>query len=444
MDKKRFDHIEEDMRAASEGWQPPFDEKAWEHMEQMLDGENDRKRPIAWWMWLLPLLLITGTAAYFIINKEEDKSSVGTTQNISTDKKENNYSDNTIETKETTASLQKPVDTNISTVNDEPKKETSQTDNHNGGMRVNIIAPKTFSSAPSDDNLNDPKKNSSKQNGKMKMTVSGGMTGNDGVKEKNNELQDDEKQSSDVTITVAEPTPQQTIGKTNKPILIVVTEKEKQTDTISSEEKKVQEKQSKPSEFYFSLFAGMEGNGVNFPGLNKVSPRTGFMVGYQFTRHFSIQSGFFAGSKKYVAGKYDYKAKAGTYWAMVDIQNVDADCRVFEIPLNLRYDFNPQRKWNFSVATGLSSYIMDKEDYAYDYIRNGNPHHAQASYKGNQHFFSVWRISGGIERKLSQQFSLGLNAGLAIPLAGVGEGQIKLFSSELLLSLKYRPFKKSK
>jgi len=70
---------------------------------------------------------------------------------------------------------------------------------------------------------------------------------------------------------------------------------------------------------------------------------------------------------------------------------------------------------------------MDKEDYAYDYIYYNTPHHGKASYTGNRHWFSVLRIYGGMEKKISQTISVGIQPGLAIPLGGVGEGQIKLF-----------------
>ncbi|MGB4884007.1 MAG: hypothetical protein WBP01_03135, partial [Ferruginibacter sp.] len=70
-------------------------------------------------------------------------------------------------------------------------------------------------------------------------------------------------------------------------------------------------------------------------------------------------------------------------------------------------------------------------------------HHAKASYNGNKHLFSVLRVVGGVERKFKSNFSIFVQPGLAIPMAGVGEGQIKLFSSEILIGLKFRPQKKN-
>ena len=71
------------------------------------------------------------------------------------------------------------------------------------------------------------------------------------------------------------------------------------------------------------------------------------------------------------------------------------------------------------------------------------PNHALASYEGNKHWFSVFKIFGGVEKTFSNSLSWFVQPGIAIPLAGVGEGQIKLFSSEILLGIKLRPQKKN-
>ena len=47
------------------------------------------------------------------------------------------------------------------------------------------------------------------------------------------------------------------------------------------------------------------------------------------------------------------------------------------------------------------------------------------------------------EKTFSKTLSWFVQPGIAIPLAGVGEGQIKLFSSEILLGIKFRPQKKN-
>lgn len=435
MDKKRFDHIEQQMKTAAEGWEPAFDEAAWDDMEQKLDGEKDRKSPFAWWLWLLPLILITGTAVYFMSteNTGSIQSAPTTASNQIKEKKELTNKENVNITGDTNRQKYTPEYAE----SDEIMKQFTQPKADKGSFRVKISNANASEDFVQDNEVSARKKIKDSQKGKTNMSVSGGFeseeekTFNDEALNKTTEITNNSPvQKMDEPAISKKQTPEN------------LTDSSKTATTTTSKKQDKQGKKQQSSKFYFSLFAGIEGNGVNFPGLNKFSARAGFTVGYNLTNKLSIQTGFFAGSKKYVAGKDDYKPKAGSYWSTVDITKVDADCRVFEIPLAVRYDFSPSKKWNSFAAMGLSSYIMDKEDYAYDYIRYNNPYHAKASYKGNQHFFSVLRLSGGIEKKISKQFSFSANPGIAIPLAGVGEGQIKLFSSELLLSLKYRPFKK--
>ena len=443
MDKKQFDHIEKDMRTAAEGWEPAFDEKAWDRMEQMLEGENDRKKRVAWWTWLLPLLLVIGIGSYFIVkNNKPPTTAFATAQAVQSQKDNGGTKNQTDIEEQPTASMNK---TDGYTVPAGSSSYTSRQGNSMAAirMKIKVLSPTASNDQPDEKDLSDRRKISDQQKRKMNMGVNAAIAVADDD-DKYAAVKQDDKPGNNEPAATSIPATESPVLKKEEARQQINTGQQKEKDNNTPTNKKAKKQEGKSSKFYFSLFAGMEGNGVNFPGLNKVSPRAGFTAGYHLTKQLSVQAGFFAGSKKYVAGKYDYNPKPGTYWSMVDIQNVDANCRVFEIPLSVRYDFTPAKKWNTFLSGGLSSYIMDKEDYAYDYIRNNTAYYAKASYTGNQHLFSVLRISGGVEKKLSNQISLGINPGLAIPLAGVGEGKIKLFSSEVLLSVKYRPFKKSK
>lgn len=433
MDNKLFDHIEQQMKTAANSWEPAFDEKAWEDMERKLEGENDRKRPVAWWSWLLPLLLLLIAGGYFLLEKTttskqgdspKDKIASGLPKTVSKEIASENGKDNSNNTADSL-----PVQKISYPVSYLPYKTLVKS-----GRRV------AGASTGDGEAIFEKNNFAINEKGKMTMKVSAGLASEEDKDEVTTDGEPDMDGQKKEAIQVPGPdTPLLKEEKKKSP-----SSPEKIADTTARKNAKAENtKDRQSSKFYFSIAAGIEGNGVDFPGTNKFGTRAGFTTGYQLTKKLSVQTGFFAGNKKYVAGRGDYKAKEG-YWAMVDITKVAADCRVYEIPLALRYDFTPSAKWNSFAVAGLSSYIMDKEDYAYDYIRFGNPYYAEATYKGNQHFFSVIRLSGGIERKITSQFSLGINPGIAIPLAGVGEGQIKLFSTELLVSLKYRPFKRSR
>ncbi|RYY68452.1 MAG: hypothetical protein EOO13_12280, partial [Chitinophagaceae bacterium] len=407
MDRKRFDHIEQQMKTASDSWEPAFDEKAWEHMEQLLEERNDRKRPFIWWFWLIPLLLmIAGVGLFFSGNNDSEKGTATTTTNVPAHP--------------TKIISQTGIPFTQQKEHAQPTAVKTQQQNikHMIGFAQPPLqsASPIYTASPQDGSVKSNRINDSRR-GKTRLLVSAGEMAEDSNKESPfTSIQQAVKASPDDSYVFAKPAVNDTVAK---PALLSGTKDsslQKQTpEAFSTKERS--EKNRKASKFYFVIATGIDGNGVKFPGLNKFSTRSGALIGFHLTKKVSVQSGLFAGSKKYVAGKGDYKAQAGSYWSMVDITKVDANCRVYEIPLSLRYEFRSGKKWNSFASAGVSSYIMDKEDYAYDYIRYNNPYHAEASYKGNQHLFSVLRLSGGLERKLSPQFFIGITPGLAIPLA---------------------------
>ena len=85
---------------------------------------------------------------------------------------------------------------------------------------------------------------------------------------------------------------------------------------------------------------------------------------------------------------------------------------------------------------------FEKEDYYFYYDRYGAAHQANAYYSGNKNLFSILRLAAGVERKLSRQLSLNISPGVAIPLKGIGEGEVKLYSADLSIGLKFTPQRK--
>ena len=87
---------------------------------------------------------------------------------------------------------------------------------------------------------------------------------------------------------------------------------------------------------------------------------------------------------------------------------------------------------------------MKKEDYYYYYIRYNTPHESAWSYTGNKNLFSILNLNLGLEKKISPVFSLLFEPSISIPLAGIGEGKVKLFSTSFQAGLKYQPLNKVK
>ena len=205
-------------------------------------------------------------------------------------------------------------------------------------------------------------------------------------------------------------------------------------------------KKDNTSGFYFIASIAADIASVKFLSFknSQLATKFGIGIGYQFNNKISLQTGFYAGRKKYIAGPEDYYPKTGSYWDMVQIVKVDASCLVYDIPLTVRYNFLLKPTTIYYATAGFSSFIMKEEDYYYYYTNNNMPHESAYTYTGNKHFFSVFNISAGIEKKLSSNFSLLAEPSLSIPISGVGDGSVKLYSAALQVGVKYNPHRKHK
>jgi len=231
------------------------------------------------------------------------------------------------------------------------------------------------------------------------------------------------------------------IDKDKKKDSIPKTVTKKDTTVINSSKKEEIKKDPTPKKnpWYILASIGADASNVTLFSFNNssVTPRFGVGIGYQINKRISVQTGFYAGRKKYIAGASDYNDAKDPYLSTVNINKVDANCLIFEVPIAVRYNFILRPKTTYYATAGLSSFIMKKEDYEYYYTANNNNYQISHSYTGNQNLFSITTVSVGIERKLSRAFSIQAEPSINIPIAGVGEGTVKLYSTDIQIGIKY-------
>ena len=120
---------------------------------------------------------------------------------------------------------------------------------------------------------------------------------------------------------------------------------------------------------------------------------------------------------------------------------ISAVCQVLDIPVNIGYNIRQKGKSVLTVQTGLSSYLMQREKYAYEYLpyggRNGYTSNYEVANK-NRHLFSIYNLSGYYGRSLTPSVLVGVEPFVKVPLAGVGAGKVKLASAGIFFSLSYR------
>ncbi len=194
---------------------------------------------------------------------------------------------------------------------------------------------------------------------------------------------------------------------------------------------------------YWIISAGFgpDVSAVELNNTGKITLQYGLRLGYAISQRFTLHTGFFVSKKIYSVGANDYYARGSFYNNY--LQTVDANCKVYEIPLTASYNFARTKKGSWFVSAGLSSYFMKKESYNYLYkYPSGTIYTDNYSVSNkNKHYFSIIDFSAGYERKINEKLSLSAEPYIKLPVTGIGVGKIKLSSAGVLFSVNVKPFK---
>ncbi len=215
------------------------------------------------------------------------------------------------------------------------------------------------------------------------------------------------------------------------------------TDTVSriaeteTAVKKVAAKKKKTSSFFISFSAGPDLSFVSSGKAGTTKIVTGAGIGYTYKERLTLRTGFYSGRKVYSAGADAYNPPPAFTQFYPYLEKVDANCKVYEIPLSLSYNFGKGASKNWFLSAGLSSFLMNEEtyNYFYKYTPTGNTYTNKWTVRNeNFHYFSVLTLSGGYQRNFGKRLSLMAEPYLKVPFGGVGYGKVKLNSGGVLFT----------
>jgi hypothetical protein len=218
--------------------------------------------------------------------------------------------------------------------------------------------------------------------------------------------------------------------------------KKAETPLVKKEADRKQDKKVKGLEL--GIMAGPDLTTANFGSAYKTGYNFGLQIGYRLSNRWSVNTGIIYTKKFYKADSQTFHYKLPWNYKM---QRVEGNCSMWEIPVNVRYDFSYNDKRRWFASTGLSTYLMDKEYYDIYFTYNGNPNYPPYPYdsdSNSNYFFSIWNLSAGMERFLGKHFSIQAEPYLKIPLKGLGAGTMRMTSYGVLFTLKYKPVFNSK
>ncbi len=462
---EQFNNIESKIIEAANGSEYVFTDAAWEKMESLLDKKK-RRRIIFFWMWPLALsAFLLGTYFLFL-----QKPTTIQRNNTTTTAKQNKPKLNTGSTDTKTTTIPITLKSN-KYIKDTKPNETVIENNINDknvdgdASAKNTTDLKKSTSSITKQRINKPQINTPysntlneetapsftekkyKTSSKTKAIISKALITNDDEGNKNIEVvkMTDTSNSDTIVEPSTKATAAKTIIKTNdyQKIKVKDTVEKIVVQNIATKQKKESNKKTMQS-FYVVAITGVEANTTDLFSFTNtiVTPVLGLDIGFKLNDRWSLQTGFHTSAKKYIGGAKDYTPKAGSYLSTVKIIKVDANCRVYEIPLSVQYYWRQKKSLRFFSTAGISGYIMKSEDYDFDIETNNGFTSRALKFTGNKHLFASVHISTGIEKQFGKKFYLQASPVVYIPLDGIGQGGVKLYTKSMLLGFKYFPFRK--
>ncbi len=189
---------------------------------------------------------------------------------------------------------------------------------------------------------------------------------------------------------------------------------------------------------YFRLGISPDMSLVTADELTKFGSNLAFLLEYRFNNRLSIQGGVLRSMKYYDAypESYEWPYNWPSPPKLIDI---NATCKMLDIPLNIRYDISQKKFSRIFVSAGATSYVMLNEKYVYNYENPTDPKIKWKSWEGKTgpYYLGVLNFSMGYEYQLFRKLSVQAEPFFKLPIAHVGFGQVNLSTLGLLVSAKY-------
>lgn len=470
-----FENFDKKIKEAADHHHPAYDEQAWTKMEKLLNKhlpqkEDDRRR----FLFIILLFLGLGGGALFVFKpwRKTNSTTIAANQN-----QQDNTSDKSPVTEPTVKSdpsiagkeersPNKKRDSKFLMPGDEAN--SVHVTDRSTNPPVIAINGKPVASEPFGETVRngknpvriiDGQKTSKIRTAKQKpvkpagdadpvLTVNGVVISKD--KTENISLPVSNAVDAVITENINQDKPVRTSDPVNNvtPVTSQPVSIADKKDVVTEEspvaaDKKAKERKKKQSEFFFSLSAGPDLSYVNNNKAGDVKLLAGLGIGYTYKERLTIRTGFYSARKVYTATANAYDPPAGFYSLYPYLEKVEADCKVYEIPVSLSYNFKKKKEGNFFVSAGLSTFLMNEEtyNYHYKYTPTGNTYTNKWTVKNeNSHFFSVATISGGYKKDIGKRFMMMAEPYIKLPLGGVGYGKVKLNSGGVLFTIGVKPF----
>lgn len=197
----------------------------------------------------------------------------------------------------------------------------------------------------------------------------------------------------------------------------------------------------KGKKFYLTAMVGIDKSHVSLQKFAKTGSSYGITAGYNINSHFSIEAGVFSSSKNYYTGAQYFNTAKFNSPSYVKWDWFNGECRMLEIPVLIRYNFTPAKKAQWFAAAGVSSYLMNKEVYNYQYHSYGQIKFGSKTYDhSSKDWLGAMQLSAGVEKTLTKNSSIRIEPYMRMPIKKMGYGDLPISSVGLNIGFRKNLF----
>jgi hypothetical protein len=188
--------------------------------------------------------------------------------------------------------------------------------------------------------------------------------------------------------------------------------------------------------FYLGFNAGPQWNQVEGQGYNKTGFNLGLIGGFSFNNKLAVESGIAYSRKYYYSDGQYFHMKKNPGTPTMKVISLEGSSNVIEIPMKVKYDIIDKKKGELFVTSGISTYILTKENNQYYALINGSPQNANVIYKDKKIYLAGGlNLSAGYSIHLKKKTDIRIEPYMQIPFKGTGVGSMRVTTSGLNIGL---------
>ncbi len=204
-------------------------------------------------------------------------------------------------------------------------------------------------------------------------------------------------------------------------------------DRSKKEKNKIKMNAAYHQQLALTFLAAPDISGVGSFQQNKLGTNFGLLFTGGLIKKLTISTGVVYSVKPYLTGFENYHTK---YKFPTNPDNVSAECRMLDIPVNLGYQLYHKNLNTISFGTGLSSYIMVDQKYQFNYSDPYTVGPKKFDVAGNdKYIFEILNLSATYQHQLNSKVSLSVQPYFKLPLANIGYSDVRLQTTGVALGL---------